>query len=202
MARRSDHTREELKNLILSSASRIIEDEGYSALTVRKIATDIGYTPGTLYNVFQSMDGLTLALNAETLERLLTVLAETKAKHENDEAMTTMKAMAHAYRDFASQNRERWLMLFMQTNDSETEAPDWFRDKIAELFQPLENALAPYYETTDAQTRKLAARSLWASIHGIYFLKETGKLPLLDNQDVAEDMTDTLIETFVEGLRK
>ncbi len=202
MARRSDHTREELKELILTSASKIIEDEGYSALTVRKIATDIGYTPGTLYNVFQSMDGLTLALNTETLERLLTVLAETKAKHENDEAMTTMKAMARAYRDFASQNRERWLMLFMQANDSDTEAPDWFRDKIAELFQPLENALAPYYETTDAQTRKLAARSLWASIHGIYFLKETGKLPLLDDQDVAEDMTDTLIETFVKGLRK
>jgi len=86
MARRSDHTREELKNLILSSASRIIENEGYSALTVRKIATDIGYTPGTLYNVFQSMDGLTLALNAERVERLLTLLAETQSTN-----MKTMK---------------------------------------------------------------------------------------------------------------
>lgn len=201
MARRSDHTREELKALILTSASKIIEKEGYSALTVRKIATDIGYTPGTLYNVFQSMDGLALALNAETLERLLTVLAETKTKHENDDTVVTMKAMARAYRDFASKNRERWLMLFMQTASDDEQAPDWFREKIAALFQPLENTLAAHYETQDAPARKLAARSLWASIHGIYFLKETGKLPLLDEKDVTEDMTDTLIDTFVKGLR-
>ncbi len=201
MARRSDHTREELKELILTSASKIIEKEGFSALTARKIAADIGYTPGTLYNVFQSMDGLTLVLNGITLEKLLPVLANSKDSNKDKAPEEIMKAMARTYRDFAINNRERWLMMFKHEISDEAEIPEWFRGKIALLFQPLEDVLKNHFSfKTDAE-RQIAARSLWASIHGIYFLHETGKLPLLDGKDVCENMTDALIDNCVKGLR-
>ena len=38
MARRSDHTREELKNLILEESWKIIEKQGFEGLTARCIA--------------------------------------------------------------------------------------------------------------------------------------------------------------------
>lgn len=202
MARRSDHTREELKSLILASASKIIEKEGFNALTARKIAADIGYTPGTLYNVFQSMDGLTLALNGMTLEKLLPVLAQTKEANKDKAPEEIMKAMARAYRYFATTNRERWLMMFKHEISDEEEIPEWFRGKIALLFQPLEDVLKDHFAFNSDVKRQIAARSLWASIHGIYFLHETGKLPLLDGKDVCENMTDALIENCVKGLRK
>ena len=128
MARRSDHTREELKDLILASATKIIEKEGFSALTARKIASDIGYTPGTLYNVFQSMDGLTLALNGITLEKLLPVLAQSKEVNKDKAPEEIMKAMAREYRDFATTNRERWLMMFKH-EISDEESPNGFAAK-------------------------------------------------------------------------
>ena len=62
MARRSDHSRDELYELALVAARRIIEDGGYRALTARKVADHMGYSPGTLYNVFAGLDDVTDAL--------------------------------------------------------------------------------------------------------------------------------------------
>ena len=45
MARRTDHTREELKDLIINAAWTIIETEGAPGLTARKLASAIGYAP-------------------------------------------------------------------------------------------------------------------------------------------------------------
>ena len=58
MARRSDHSRDELKALILDCAREIAEEEGLRGLTARRIATEIGYAPGTIYNLFSNLDDL------------------------------------------------------------------------------------------------------------------------------------------------
>ena len=75
MARRNDHTREELKDLIIEESWRIIEKHGFEGLTARRIAKNIGYAPGTIYNMFISMDDLYLQLNAKTLDLLLATLS-------------------------------------------------------------------------------------------------------------------------------
>lgn len=54
MARRSDHSREEIKEMALTAALTILEEEGARGLTARKVATAIGYTVGTLYLVFKN----------------------------------------------------------------------------------------------------------------------------------------------------
>lgn len=45
MARRSDHSKEELKNLITQTAREIVQKDGFTALTARNLAQTIGYTP-------------------------------------------------------------------------------------------------------------------------------------------------------------
>ncbi len=78
MARRSDHTREELKVLIIEESWNIIKKHGFEGLTARRIAKNTGYAPGTIYNLFSSMDDLYLELNAKTLDLLLAVLSDPK----------------------------------------------------------------------------------------------------------------------------
>jgi len=202
MARRSDHNREELKELILSSAAQIIENEGSQGLTARKIAKDIGYTPGTLYNVFPSMDGIIITLNAQTLDALLAALNDELCINPKKSPLSNMKTMARTYHQFAEDNSQRWLLLFSHQLPDGEEVPDWMREKIYGLFQPLENLLEPYFTNRQSKARTLAARSLWASIHGMCFLHSTGKLPLVHDKDPLSPMTDTLIENFVAGLEK
>jgi AcrR family transcriptional regulator len=78
MGRRNDHSKEELERLILDNAYKIIGDEGLEALTARRLAKDIGYAPGTIYNLFHSMDDLILILQGKTLDHLYTLLSSSE----------------------------------------------------------------------------------------------------------------------------
>ncbi|MCX7099960.1 MAG: TetR family transcriptional regulator [Methylobacter sp.] len=49
MARRNEHSLDEIREMILDAAESIIINEGYSALTVRKITKKIGYTVASIY---------------------------------------------------------------------------------------------------------------------------------------------------------
>ena len=53
MARRSDHSREELREMAITAAEQIVVEQGYEGLSARKVAAAIGYTVGTLYLVFR-----------------------------------------------------------------------------------------------------------------------------------------------------
>ncbi|MCZ6887392.1 MAG: TetR family transcriptional regulator [Gammaproteobacteria bacterium] len=48
MARRSDHTREELRALINDATSGLVGERGPEGVTARLIAERIGYAAGTL----------------------------------------------------------------------------------------------------------------------------------------------------------
>ena len=76
MARRNDHSREELYQLALGAARDIAEAEGLRGLTARRIAAEIGYSVGTLYNVFVNLDDLIIHLNGSTLDQLYKALSQ------------------------------------------------------------------------------------------------------------------------------
>ena len=70
MGRRSDHSREELEEMAIDAAAKIVETEGFQSLTARKVASKIGYTVGTLYHVFRNFDDLVIHLNARTIDEM------------------------------------------------------------------------------------------------------------------------------------
>jgi len=70
MGRRYDHTRKELKEMAIKAGTKLIEDKGLQNCSARKIAKKIGYSVGTLYNVFENYDDLVLHINAVTLDDL------------------------------------------------------------------------------------------------------------------------------------
>ncbi len=55
MGRRAVHSPEELRQLILDASRTIVETNGISGLSAREIARVIGYSPGTLYNIFETL---------------------------------------------------------------------------------------------------------------------------------------------------
>ena len=58
MARRKDHSHDQLHKMALDATREIAEKEGLSGITARRIAKQIGYSPGTLYNVFENLEDL------------------------------------------------------------------------------------------------------------------------------------------------
>jgi AcrR family transcriptional regulator len=202
MARRSDHSRDELKELILNTSWSIVGSEGFDGLSARRIAKEIGYAPGTIYNLYQSMDDLILHVNARTLDILYTVLSAEECNDDKQCSAENMKTMARLYMEFAQTHRPYWLMLFRHQLPEARKSMGWYQDKIDLLFKPLEGVLTPFYSESDNRKKRVSARVLWASIHGLCFLQETGKIPVVSKGEEVPDMAGFLIDTFVRGIEE
>jgi len=109
MARRSEHSQEEIKQMILEAAEDIVQEYGFSALKVRKIAADIGYTVGSIYMVFTGMDDLIMHIKMRTWQKLTKSIESYMATTETP---VSMEAFALGYLDFVVANEGLWRMLF------------------------------------------------------------------------------------------
>ena len=70
MGRRSTHTPQQLRELILDAAQEIIQAQGLAGLSAREIARRIEYSPGTIYNMFENLDDVVLNVEARVLDAL------------------------------------------------------------------------------------------------------------------------------------
>jgi AcrR family transcriptional regulator len=196
MARRSDHSREQLYQLALNAAERIVETEGVKALTARNVADAIGYSAGTLYNLFDNLDDLILHLNARTLDLMHDALDAVPTK--GDPAFD-IDALLDAYLGFLPTHPGLWAALFDYAQPEDAELPGWYSAKIARVLGLLEAALLPVFKVDPAQHAAHAARVLWAGLHGIYALECSGKLGVV-GEDNHVEMAKTLTSTFLLGL--
>src|SRR5512134_263577 len=109
MARRSDHSRDEMREMSLNATEEIVAREGYAALSTRRVAAAIGYTVGTLYLVFRNFDELILQVNARTLDALSARLLEAAGAAEG---VPRALALGRAYLRFATERPRLWRMVF------------------------------------------------------------------------------------------
>ena len=196
MGRRSDHSREELKELALAAAERIVDREGQAGLTTRKVAAEIGYTVGTLYLVFRNLDDLMLHVSARTLTTLERELVASATKCRSPEARVL--ALAFAYVRFAGAHYRRWTMIFDHRLPEGDSVPPWFLGKIMGLFHLLEEALRPLAGRGSPQRVALAARALWGGVHGICALGYSGSLAVAGDES-PQALTESLVKNYLAG---
>ena len=195
MARRSEHSLEEIREMVLSAAEKIVSEEGFAALKVRRIAMEIGYTLGTVYMVFDNMDDLIMHVKARTLDDLATELERAVNGFDSRDRVL---ALAEAYLNFANHHYTLWSMVFSHRLSDGTKIPDWYQIKVDSLFGRVENVLTELEPTRPDHEIKLAARTLWCGIHGICILSLTGKLDSVRILDVEESVV-LLVKSFIQG---
>lgn len=191
MARRGDHTFEELSSMILNAAYEILETEGFQKISTRKIATKIGYTVGTLYNVFQNLEDIFIHLNARTLDTLIKKLSEVD--------ITNIKALAYAYVQFSQENFNAWSLLFEYQFDENTQFPRWYQPKVDSLLAIVANSLKDLTQKCTLEKTKESIIVIWSSIHGICILSSRGKLSKTGASD-PKALIDNLIDNYLKGL--
>jgi AcrR family transcriptional regulator len=198
MGRRSIHTPDELRELIIEATTAIIEEAGLEGLSAREIAKRVGYSPGTLYNVFENLDDLLLIIEA----RLLDDLAGRLTRSENSgPPAERVRAIVDAYFVFTQERPKLWNLLNEHRMPAGREVPEWYHEKVQRLLTPLEEALTPLLIETDPGARKRHARTLWASVHGITSLSTADKLSQV-TAHTGRSLVDDLVSTFLAGLPK
>lgn len=196
MARRSDHSREELREMALSAAEQIVVEQGYQGLSARKVAAAIGYTVGTLYLVFENLDDLILHINARTLDRLHARMTESQAN--SGDASDYLLQLGEIYIRFANEDPHRWALVFEHRFSEERVAPAWYQEKIARMFAMVEEGLEPLANDRPRQEITQAARALWGGVHGICILALTDNLGIAGVESV-QDLTQSLISNYLKG---
>lgn len=174
MARRKDHTHEEIRTLAVGVLMEHLQSFPPETLSLRKVAQRVGYSPATLINVFGSYDQLLLAANAQTLDQLSARLDQAQARYPG--GLDQLLAFAEAYLAFARQHRYQWQLLFQHRMPDGETIPHWQQQRIDALFAAIEKALSELAPAAPAAELQLASRTIWASVHGICALALDDKL--------------------------
>ncbi len=197
MGRRSNHSREELQEMVITAAREIVATEGVRELSTRKIVARIGYTVGTLYHFFKNLDDIIMHVNGVTLDMLHEFLSMRASKADK---ATKVQNLAHGYIEFSKKHFAEWQLLFEYSMPIDMEYPEWYEKKIVRLFNLAQ-------QTLDAQVKlpasvlPRASRVLWSGIHGICSLYHTGKLHKT-NSETAEILLDDFIVYYLAGLKQ
>lgn len=160
--------RDRLRVDVLALARRLLEAEGLDALQARRIASEAGCSVGSLYNVFGDIDGLVVELNAATLDRLGRSLSDAFQAEVAAGLHDQLLALALGYMRFAAENRHAWEAVFKYQRTSVVPEPESYLEAQEQLLALIAHSTAEFI--TAAPERELAARALFAAVHGVVAL--------------------------------
>ncbi|MDG2177068.1 MAG: TetR/AcrR family transcriptional regulator [Gammaproteobacteria bacterium] len=193
MARRSDHTQEELKDLIINASIKLVTDTGPSAFGTRAIAREIGYSFGTIYHIYGNLENLRYFVKGRIMNNWYGDLTE-GMETQNDK----IKFLLDAYIDLSIQQRFLWAFVFALPSDDKKRAPSWYMEKVERLFSLVISAFEPI--TRNRKEAELAARAIWPGIHGICVLAMAHKLEMVTT-DKPKTMAHNMLAIYMTGLK-
>lgn len=197
MGRRSVHSPEELRQLILDASQTIVERNGMTGLSAREIARMIGYSPGTLYNIFENLDDVLLTLQVQLMGRTLEHMKRVPLGPDREK---NVEALAHGYVDFALVNRRMWNLFLAHSLPPGTSVPVLLHDYTNSLIDIVKDQLAPIAPDASRESLDAMARTLWAGLNGITGIAATEKGVYL-TPATAQSFAKELTTNFIRGLR-
>ena len=181
--------KENLRKSILKAALDIAISDGWEAVTIRKIANAIEYTPPIVYEYFKNKEDL---LNELVLEghRKLHKGYESAIK-SSTKPQTKLMAISLNMWDFAFKNKELYQLMFNLNRPVPDDEIHIFAQKIVDLFT---NILKSKEEAQEVIFNWICLQQGY-----IYCIKQMGTPPDLRNKNL-RDLYINAIERFISNL--
>lgn len=155
----------DLKPRILHEARSVLLEEGYTALSTRRIARGVGCTAAAIYLYFKNKDALLHALIDEGFELLQTSL---RAVPKSDSSQEHLRGLCSAYVEFATTNGEYYEVMFhlhpVQMERYPVERYRMQRETLALLGEAVVATRDKAVKSQEAILR--AATLVWTTLHG------------------------------------
>jgi AcrR family transcriptional regulator len=97
---------------IKAEAWKLISEEGIKGTGLRAIARSLNITAPAIYNYYPSLEDLLAALVEDADADLARFLSETHAPHLEDDVDVQFRIVCQAYRRWAIENPQRYLLFF------------------------------------------------------------------------------------------
>ncbi|TPK86303.1 TetR/AcrR family transcriptional regulator [Mesorhizobium sp. B2-4-17] len=197
--------KEETGERVLAIAETLINEGGVDNLKARTIAEQAGISVGSVYNLFADLEGVHRAVNMRLLDRLGAAGAAAMAdltKRGITDVRQRLLALAGAYMRFVEAHPGSWpaLLAFNRRRPTLAE-PDAYEARLDQLFDIIAAVLAGGDFDLDDETRRVAARTLWSSVHGIVTSGYAAR-SVRRQADEIERQVDLLVTVFIRGLER
>jgi AcrR family transcriptional regulator len=190
-----------LRTRLVDAAERTIDEGGLAALKARDLAAEAGCAIGTIYNVFEHLDEVVLAVGSRTLAMLDAALGAVRSRGpygSTEEAITDLVRLALAYLDFAARHQVRWRALFEHQISGVHSLPDWYVEQQRVLFAQVEGPLAMLLPGLDDERHQILARTLFSAVHGVVALGLEEKLVSLPLSDLRQQVV-AIVRAIASG---
>ncbi len=213
MARPRESERKDIRALVLAAAKKLFMKLDYREVTMRRIAKEIGYSPGAIYLYFKNKDEILYEIHNEGFR----ILHESRAKALADGPKTALEKLAAGgknYIAFALENPELYELMFIMREPRdyiESHQKQTGRERgvnyIMKSYENLKESIMAckaegYYRDVDPD---LAAFFHWSLVHGLACLAIRGrdvpfpKAPTRDMAEMAIEFLTQLIESTGRG---
>lgn len=171
---RRDRARHDMRQAIIDAAGQIIADEGIDKLTIRAVAGKLEYSPGALYEYFDSKEAILHALYFDGSHGLGTRCEQSiAALPEGASTIDALGALGRAYRSFALEHSEVYRLLFCTTTPPpEMDVPDTHLGGFGTLVRVAEHGVADGV-LVDVPAPVIACAA-WSAVHGFVSLEISG----------------------------
>ena len=194
MARDTAKRREDLRERLLDIAEGEIRENGLASLRARALADQAGCAVGAIYNVFEDMTGLVLAVNGRTFRKMGAFVSDTIKAHPDASPTENLIIIAKAYLAFASDNPNLWRALFEVEMSTEGSVPAWYLDELGRLFSIISSPISELHPEASATEVDLMTRTLFSSVHGIVLLGLEKRISGVPRERM-EDMIEYLLKS-------
>ena len=193
MAGKVEERKAKLRCALIDAAERQIEDGGLSSLKARELAKVAGCSVGAIYNIFDDLDALVMAVNARTFRALGSYVSEKVLAQADKAPNAQMITMSHGYLEFAVAHTNLWRALFDLEMSVDGPVPDWYFQELRAVFALIAAPLARLYPDMDSGERNLMVRALFSAVHGIVLLGLERRISAVP-QDQIQVMLTQLLE--------
>ena len=204
-ADRRQRQKESLRASILDAARELFVQHGFEAVTMRKIAEKIEYSPTAIYQHFADKESLVQELCANDF---LTLAEAFGRLAEIADPIDRLREMGEAYIGFARSNPNQYRFMFMvphpqhtwhhEERQSDRGKPN--RDAYTFLKWSCAQAIEQGRVRPDVSEPDVAAQLVWGAMHGIIALQ----IAMGEDEWVAwqplEELGVSMIETLLRGI--
>jgi AcrR family transcriptional regulator len=187
IAERKEREKQEMQDLILTSAAELFLEVGLEKTSIRTIAERIEYSPATIYLYFKDKNELLYAIHQKAFQRFFQYF---QTVPELDDPMEKLHQLGHIYFKFAFENPAFYDLMFIlrAPMDSEKTEENWemgarSHNVLSDLVNECQQA--GYFKHRDSE---VLSHMIWATVHGIVSLKIRDRMKMYP-----EDKRDKLV---------
>lgn len=183
--------RDAVREAILSAGREIIESEGFSNLSIRKIATRIGYSPAAIYSYYPGKNDLLNALISTKYAEMIKTIDSAKGANP----LKTFEAKIKAYVAFALSNRDYYEAMMLSKDKRVLKATSIFGDAntvgMSRLIETIEAIRST--DTIPHPGSLDTARFVWTSVFGLI-------IRIITEGIVLKETIDALVDAHLKRL--